>query len=325
VSEILKIKDLRTYFYIENGIIKAVDDVNFSLEQGKTLGIVGESGCGKTVTALSILRLIQSPPGKIVNGKIIYKDTDILNLPLDKMTQIRGNKISMIFQEPMTSLNPVFKIGFQINEAIILHQKLSKKNARTKTIEMLTHVGIPEPERVFDQYPHQLSGGMRQRSMIAMALSCKPDILIADEPTTSLDVTIQAQILDLLEKLQKELNMSIILITHDFGVIAETADDVIVMYAGKIVEKASSLKIFNDPLHPYTKALHMSRPKFDITRTKSHRLSTIKGTVPDLLCLPKGCSFQDRCVFVFDKCKSVEPDLIEIADNHCARCHLYVY
>ncbi len=325
MNEILNIEDLRTYFYIENGIIKAVDDVSFSLEQGKTLGIVGESGCGKTVTALSILRLIQFPPGKIVNGKIIYKDTDILNLPLDKMTQIRGNKISMIFQEPMTSLNPVFKIGFQINEAIILHQKLSKKDARTKTIEMLTHVGIPEPERMFDQYPHQLSGGMRQRSMIAMALSCKPDILIADEPTTALDVTIQAQILDLLEKLQKELNMSIILITHDFGVIAETADDVIVMYAGKIVEKAPSSKIFDDPLHPYTKALHMSRPKFDVTRTKSHRLNTIQGTVPNLLYLPKGCAFQDRCSFVFDKCRSIEPDLIKIADNRCARCHLYEY
>jgi oligopeptide/dipeptide ABC transporter ATP-binding protein len=281
MSESLEIKNLKTSFFLEQGELKAVNNVSFKLSKGETLGIVGESGCGKSVTALSVMRLVQEPPGKIVGGEIFYQGKDLLKLPISQMRHIRGNKVSMIFQEPMTSLNPVFTIGNQIEEAIELHQDLSAKEVKNKTIEMLKLVGIPSPERRIKDYPHQLSGGMRQRVMIAMALSCEPEILIADEPTTALDVTIQAQILDLLRKLQDELGMAIMLITHDLGIVAEIADRVIVMYAGKIVEEAGVEEIFELPLHPYTIGLLKSIPSLQMAhRGREERLQTIPGMVP---------------------------------------------
>jgi peptide/nickel transport system ATP-binding protein/oligopeptide transport system ATP-binding protein len=311
-EKILEVKDLRTSFFTEEGEVKAVDGISFDVLKGRTLGIVGESGCGKSVTSLSIMRLIQSPPGKIVGGEIMYKGRDLLKLPMSEMRSIRGNEISMIFQEPMTSLNPVFTIGNQIREAILLHQDLSRSATQEKAVEMLKLVGIPSPEKRVNDYPHQLSGGMRQRVMIAMALSCNPNILIADEPTTALDVTIQAQILDLLRDLQQRVGMGLILITHDLGVVAEVADEVMVMYAGNTVEKGSVHEIFSNPKMPYTRGLLRSIPTLSHGAGKRSRLDTIPGIVPNLLRLPQGCRFQERCSFVIDQCKGAEPTLREI-------------
>jgi oligopeptide/dipeptide ABC transporter ATP-binding protein len=326
-EKILEVKNLETSFRLEDGVIRAVQDVSFNVYKGKTLGIVGESGCGKSVTSLSIMRLIPNPPGKITGGDILYKGKSLLGLTPAEMRKIRGNEISMIFQEPMTSLNPVFTVGNQLIEAIALHQKLSKKECRAKAIEMLTLVGIPSPATRIDDYPHQLSGGMRQRVMIAMALSCNPQVLIADEPTTALDVTIQAQILELLRGLQDRVGMAMILITHDLGVVAESCDDVLVMYAGRVVEQGTVQEIFKNPKHPYTKGLLNSIPslaKDEKGHVKKKRLETIPGIVPNLLDLPKGCRFQDRCAYVIDACKPVEPELRVIGENdhlpHAIRC-----
>ncbi|MGK5089588.1 ABC transporter ATP-binding protein [Bdellovibrionota bacterium FG-2] len=326
-EKLLEVKGLRTSFFTEGGEVKAVDDVNFNVYRGKTLGIVGESGCGKSVTSLSIMRLIPNPPGRTVGGEILYKGRDLLKLSDAAMRKIRGDEISMIFQEPMTSLNPVFTVGNQIMEAVMLHQKLSRKDARNKAIEQLQLVGIPSPEKRVDDYPHQLSGGMRQRVMIAMALSCHPQILIADEPTTALDVTIQAQILDLLRHLQETFGMALILITHDLGVIAEMADEVAVMYAGRVVEQGRVAEIFANPKMPYTRGLLNSIPvltKDPTGKVKKKRLETIPGIVPNMLELPVGCRFQERCTYVIDSCKELEPDLRVIAQDpvlpHSIRC-----
>ncbi|OGP99125.1 MAG: peptide ABC transporter ATP-binding protein, partial [Deltaproteobacteria bacterium RBG_16_55_12] len=290
MAELIRTKDLRTSFFTPDGEVKAVDGVSFEIEEGKTLGLVGESGCGKSVTALSILRLVPFPPGRVVGGEILYRGRDLLKLNGEEMRKIRGNEISMIFQEPMTSLNPVFTIGNQIGEAIRLHQGLGKKETREKTIEMLRLVKIADPETRVDDYPHQLSGGMRQRVMIAMALSCNPSLLIADEPTTALDVTIQAQILELMKELKDRLGMSLLLITHDLGVVAEQADEVAIMYAGKIVEQATAKALFNRPLHPYTVGLLNSLPR--VGANKKKRLEAIPGMVPSPLELPSGCRFR---------------------------------
>ncbi len=320
VSVLLEVKNLRTGFKTDDGYFTAVDNVSFKLEKGKTLGIVGESGCGKSVTSLSIMRLIPTPPGKIESGEILFEGKDLLRLSEEDMRKIRGNDIAMIFQEPMTSLNPVFTIGNQIGEAIALHQKnLTKQGVRAKTIEMLKLVGIPESEKRVDEYPHQLSGGMRQRVMIAMALSCNPKLLIADEPTTALDVTIQAQVLDLIRKLQREFNASMVLITHDLGVVAETCDDVAIMYAGRVVEYGSVEDIFHRPKHRYTKGLLDSIPHFE-TGHRRARLQTIKGMVPSLLNLPKGCRFADRCPAVADDCRAADPALRPFEGKHVAAC-----
>jgi peptide/nickel transport system ATP-binding protein len=319
-SPLLKVNDLRTYFYTDLGVAKAVDGVSFSLDEGDTLGIVGESGSGKTVTVLSILRLISQPPGKIESGEILFEDENLLDLSKRAMRKIRGNKISMVFQEPMTSLNPVFKIGEQIAEAIRLHQGLSKKEAFEKTIDMLQLVGIPSPnKRVYD-YPHQMSGGMRQRVMIAMAISCRPKLMIADEPTTALDVTIQAQILDIMQKLKEETGASILLITHNMGIVAETVQNVAIMYAGKIVEYASVSDLFENPYHPYTESLLRSVPRLDLPQRK--RLPVIPGIVPSLLNLPEGCKFNDRCEKSFSRCLAEEPPLFEACPGHTCRCWL---
>ncbi len=326
-EKILEVKNLETSFRTEDGVVKAVDNVSFDVYRGKTLGIVGESGCGKSVTSLSIMQLIPNPPGKVTGGQILYKGEDLLKKSPSQMRAIRGNEISMIFQEPMTSLNPVFTIGNQLIEAITLHQKLSKKDAVVKAIEMLRLVGIPSPDKRILDYPHQLSGGMRQRVMIAMALSCNPNVLIADEPTTALDVTIQAQILDLLKGLQDKVGMGLILITHDLGVVAEVCDDVVVMYAGKVVEQGTVREIFKNPKHPYTRGLLNSIPtlsKDPTGKIKRDRLETIPGIVPNLLQLPKGCRFQERCTLVQDVCRGDEPELrLAKKDDHLdhlARC-----
>ena len=323
MEKILEVKDLQTSFFTERGELRAVDHVNFDLYKGKTVCIVGESGCGKSVTSLSIMRLIPNPPGKIVGGEIKYKGQDLLKLSLEQMRKIRGNEISMIFQEPMTSLNPVFTIGNQLIEAILLHQDLSKSAARDKAIEMLQWVGIPASDKRIKDYPHQLSGGMRQRVMIAMALSCNPQILIADEPTTALDVTIQAQILDLLRDLQEKVGLSLMLITHDLGVVAEMAHEVVVMYAGNVVERAPVNEIFAQPKHPYTQGLLNSIPvlnKDPTGKVKKSRLEPIPGIVPSLLELPTGCRFQERCKFVTAECRGTEPELRELSPNHWVRC-----
>jgi oligopeptide/dipeptide ABC transporter ATP-binding protein len=326
-EKILEVRNLETSFRVEEGTLKAVDNVSFDVYAGKTLGIVGESGCGKSVTSLSIMRLIPNPPGKITGGQILYKGNNLLDLSPAEMRKIRGNEISMIFQEPMTSLNPVFTVGNQLIEAIALHQDLSRKECRAKAIEMLKLVGIPSPETRVDDYPHQLSGGMRQRVMIAMALSCNPQVLIADEPTTALDVTIQAQILDLLKELQNRVGMAMILITHDLGVVAEVCDDVMVMYAGRVAEQGKVEEIFRNPKHPYTKGLLNSIPTLSRDPTgkvKKKRLETIPGIVPNLLELPVGCRFQDRCPYVIDDCRKAEPELRVIDPNphlpHAIRC-----
>ncbi len=315
---LLSVEGLVTAFHTDEGIVRAVDGVSFDVADGGTLGIVGESGCGKSVTSLSIMQLLPVPPGKIEAGKILFEGKNLLELTDAEMRDLRGNHISMIFQEPMTSLNPVYTVGFQIMEAIRLHQKVSKSQARERAIEMLRLVGIPAPEQRIDEYPHQLSGGMRQRVMIAMALSCEPKLLIADEPTTALDVTIQAQILDLLERLRLEMGMSIILITHDLGVVAEFVDEIVVMYAGKVVERAETVALFDDPKHPYTRGLLASVPSYG-DNAEQKRLPTIPGVVPDLRHLPEGCRFQDRCPDVVDRCRVEEPPLDEV-DGHRVAC-----
>jgi oligopeptide/dipeptide ABC transporter ATP-binding protein len=320
---ILEIEDLQTHFFTPAGAIRAVDGVSYSLRSGETLGVVGESGCGKSVTALSILRLVANPPGRIVGGAIRFEGTNLLDLTETEMERIRGNDISMIFQEPMTSLNPLMTVGRQISEAIVLHQGLSQRDATDQATEMLRRVHIPEPERRVHAYPHQLSGGMRQRVMIAMALSCNPKVLIADEPTTALDVTIQAQILDLMRELQDTLGTAIILITHDMGVVAETADRVVVMYAGRKVEEASVDDLFERPGHPYTKGLLGSIPSLDVaarSNTNRARLTEIKGMVPSLANLPKGCSFAARCSFATDECRAAYPPLVQHEPGHFIAC-----
>jgi peptide/nickel transport system ATP-binding protein/oligopeptide transport system ATP-binding protein len=319
---LLHVKNLKTFFYTFEGVTKAVDGVDFHLKPGETLGIVGESGCGKSVTAWSVMRLIPEPPGKIVAGEILFEGRDLLKAKPSEMRKIRGNRISMIFQEPMTSLNPVLTIGFQISEAVRLHQGLSKKDALDKAIEMLKSVGIPAPKKRVHDYPHQMSGGMRQRAMIAMAFSCNPTLLIADEPTTALDVTIQAQILDTINSLKEETGISVMLITHNFGVIADSAQDVIVMYTGRIVEHADAEKLFDAPCHPYTAALLKSIPH--LAQEDTHQqLSVIPGIVPSPFELPEGCKFNNRCERSFDRCFEAEPPLFELGDRHTCRCWLY--
>jgi oligopeptide/dipeptide ABC transporter ATP-binding protein len=320
---VLEIKNLKTYFFTYEGTAKAVDGVSYRLAKGEPLGIVGESGCGKSVTALSVLRLIPVPPGRVVGGEILFRGKSLLTLPEGEMRRIRGNRISMIFQEPMTSLNPVFTVGNQIQETFKLHQGLSKKESLEKTIEMLRIVNISTPEKCVERYPHELSGGMRQRVMIAMALACKPEILIADEPTTALDVTIQAQILDLMTQLKEELGMAIILITHNLGVIAEMVTRVLVMYAGKIVEEAKTGTLFDHPQHPYTLGLLKSIPRLgDKFRVGKIRLAEIPGVVPSLYDLPPGCKFSTRCPSVMDICRQREPELKEIGEGHFSSCWL---
>lgn len=314
---LLSVRNLKTCFFTEDGVVPAVDGVSFDLERGGTLGIVGESGCGKSVTSLSIMRLIPDPPGRIVEGEIVFEDKDLVSLKEEEIRKIRGNEISMIFQEPMTSLNPVYTVGYQIMEAIMLHQQLNKADAKDKAIEMLRLVGIPAPEKRINDFPHQLSGGMRQRIMIAMAVSCNPKLLIADEPTTALDVTIQAQILDLMRKLRDELGTAIILITHDLGVIAELVDEVVVMYAGRIVERASVKDLFHNPMHPYTEGLLGSIPKLHV---KQDRLSVIEGVVPHPAHMPTGCRFHPRCKYAQDVCRTHEPKLVEIESKHELAC-----
>jgi len=318
---VLDVKSLRTVFFTNSGLFKAVDDVSFSVRRGETLAIVGESGCGKSVTALSIMRLVPDPPGRIVGGSVVLEGTDLLGLDEDEMRAIRGNRISMIFQEPMTSLNPVMRIGDQITEAVRLHRTMTRKEAWDKAVEMLRLVRIPVPERRAQEYPHQLSGGMRQRAMIAMALACRPALLIADEPTTALDVTIQAQILALILDLQKELGMGLVLITHDLGVVAQTAQRVIVMYAGKKVEEADVETLFADPRHPYTRGLMASMPAVASFGTNTDtRLVEIPGMVPSLTNLPKGCAFAPRCGLAIARCREEYPPLQAHGVDHLAAC-----
>ncbi len=318
-DNLLSVQNLSTHFNMQQGVAKAVQDVSFDIPAGQTVALVGESGCGKSVTALSMLRLIPNPPGKIVNGKILFKGRNLLDFNDHQMRSIRGNDIAMIFQEPMTSLNPVFTVGNQIVEAISLHQGIKGKPAWDLAIDMLSKVGIADPDRRVGEYPHQMSGGMRQRVMIAMALSCSPSLLIADEPTTALDVTIQAQILELLNRLQREHQMSVLLITHDLGVVAETAHSVVVMYASKVAEKASVEALFAEPLHPYTQGLLRSLPRLGERRK---RLDVIGGTVPNPLAFPTGCKFHPRCpVGCNDKrCQTQEPALKEVSPGRCVAC-----
>jgi len=318
---VLDVKNLRTVFFTNSGLFKAVDDVSFSVRRGETLAIVGESGCGKSVTALSIMRLVPDPPGRIVGGSVILEGTDLLRLDEDRMRAVRGNRISMIFQEPMTSLNPVMRIGDQITEAVQLHRTMTRKEAWERAVEMLRLVRIPVPERRAQEYPHQLSGGMRQRAMIAMALTCRPALLIADEPTTALDVTIQAQILALILDLQKELGMGLVLITHDLGVVAQTAQRVIVMYAGKKVEEADVDTLFANPRHPYTRGLMASMPAVVSLGTNADtRLTEIPGMVPSLTNLPKGCAFAPRCELAIARCREEYPPLQAWGAGHLAAC-----
>jgi peptide/nickel transport system ATP-binding protein len=322
---LLEIRDLKTYFYTDEGVVRAVDGVSFSIDPGKTIGVVGESGCGKSITAFSTMRLIPTPPGKIEAGQILFRrdsqseaiDLTQLNAKGPQMRSIRGNDIAMIFQEPMTSLSPVHTIGNQIGEAIMLHQKVNKKEARARSIEALNKVRLPRPDRQVDAYPHELSGGMRQRAMIAMALSCNPSLLIADEPTTALDVTVQAQILDLMQQLQDEIGMAIMLITHDLGVVAHMADHVAVMYLGKVVEYSDVHTIFKHPKHPYTKGLLNSLPKIG----NKQRLVPIEGSIPDPFEIPSGCTFAPRCPHAMDQCRH-DPQLLEVEPGHQVSCWL---
>ncbi len=316
-TKLLEVKELQTHFRTDDGVVKAVDGVSFSLDKGKILGIVGESGCGKSMTSLSIMRLLNEGTGCKISGRILFEGTDLLQLTEKEMHRIRGNQISMIFQEPMTSLNPLFTIGDQIMESVMLHQGANKKTARDKAIEMLQLVGIPSPEKRVDVYPHQLSGGMRQRVMIAIALACNPRLLIADEPTTALDVTIQAQILDLMRKLREELGTSIILITHDLGVVAEMVDEIAVMYCGKVVEQADVHSLFEAPQHPYTQGLLRSIPQLDGV---VDRLPIIPGMVPSPAQMPVGCAFHPRCEYANEQCQTVLPPLHAAAGEHWVRC-----
>ncbi len=316
---LLDIRNLQTHLVLEEGTAKVVDGVSISLHKGKTLALVGESGCGKTMTAYSVLRLVPSPPGRIAGGSILFEGRDLLALPEKKMQDIRGNKIAMVFQEPLTSLNPVFKVGDQVAEVLRVHRRMNKKQALQRTVELLNDVGIPSPEKRVNDYPHQMSGGMRQRVMIAMALACEPRLIIADEPTTALDVTVQAQIMDLFQHLQEKQHMALLLITHDLGVVAEAADTVAVMYAGRIMEYTDVRTIFKTPLNPYTKGLLGSLPHFG-----SDRLQPILGVVPSVLDFPKGCTFSNRCEHVMDTCLHNEPELKNVNGGaHMVRCWLY--
>jgi oligopeptide/dipeptide ABC transporter ATP-binding protein len=318
---LLKIRNLKTHFFTEEGVGRAVDGMDLTILKGQTLGVIGESGCGKSVTALSVLQLIPAPPGRIVEGEILFQGDDLLKKSLSQIRKIRGNEISMIFQEPMTSLNPVYTIGDQIMEPIRLHQGLRKEEARKKGIEMLEMVGIPSPDKRIHDYPHQLSGGMRQRAMIAMALSCQPKLLIADEPTTALDVTIQAQILRLIKEVKDQIGMSVMMITHDLGVIAEVSDAVVVVYAGKAVEYADVETVFSKAAHPYTRALYDSIPK--LTDDRNRKLETVPGNVPNPLEFPEGCRFHPRCGYAKEICGRKEPPMKKIGKVHEVRCFLY--
>jgi len=322
-TTVLEVDDLRTHFFTETGIVKAVDGVSYAVGRGETLGVVGESGCGKSVTALSVMRLVADPPGRIIGGEVRLNGRNLLAIPESEMEAVRGKDVSMIFQEPMTSLNPLYAVGRQIAESVRLHEGLSKKESFDKAIEMLRRVSIPEPERRAHAYPHQMSGGMRQRVMIAMALACNPKVLIADEPTTALDVTIQAQILDLMRELQETMGTAIVLITHDMGVVAENAHRVVVMYAGRKVEEADSDTIFDTPAHPYTVGLLGSIPHIDEASEAGaarRRLTEIKGVVPSLARLPQGCSFAPRCAFATDQCRAATPKLREVEPRHLVAC-----
>lgn len=319
-NELVEFKHLKTYFYTEEGVVKAVNDVSFKIKKGETLCVVGESGCGKSVTSMSLMRLIPNPPGKIVGGDILFEGKSVLSLSEEEMRSIRGNKISVIFQEPMTSLNPVFTIGEQIMENVELHQKVSKENSEKIAVDMLKLVGIPRAEEIVKSYPFELSGGMKQRAMIAMALSCNPKLLIADEPTTALDVTIQAQILDLMRNLKDKLNMSIMLITHDLGVVAEMADYVVVMYCGKVIEEAPVLELFKNPLHPYTQGLLKSKP---LINQDVKRLYSIPGQVPNPINMPEYCYFYDRCDRRTENCKKGIPQYVQVNKDHKVACYLY--
>jgi oligopeptide transport system ATP-binding protein len=322
MDNILEIKNLGTHFFTRAGVVKAVNDVSFAIERGSTVALVGESGSGKSVTSLSVMRLVQ-PPGKIVTGQILFNGKDLVKAGNEEMRRLRGSEIAMIFQDPMTSLNPVYTVGEQIAEAIKLHQRLAKREAWAKAVEMMQRVKIPDAERRAGDYPHQLSGGMRQRVMIAMALSCNPELLIADEPTTALDVTIQAEILDLLRGLKDDFDLSMLLITHDLGVVAETADRVAVMYAGRIVEEATVRDIFHHPKHPYTEGLLRSVPRLSEEGLRRKRLDTIEGTVPNLLALPQGCSFAPRCAYQISDCTRGEIPLLEVNEQGKSRCIRY--
>jgi peptide/nickel transport system ATP-binding protein/oligopeptide transport system ATP-binding protein len=319
---VLEIQQLQTYFYVRGQVAKAVDEVDLAIAAGQTLGLVGESGCGKSVTAHSIIGLIPDPPGKVVGGRILFEGTNLLELPEARMRKIRGNRISMVFQEPMTSLNPVYSVGDQVAEVIKLHQHLSRSETRNRVIEMLQLVGISEAKKCSACYPHQMSGGMRQRAMIAMALACSPTLMIADEPTTALDVTIQAQILALMNKLKEETGASILFITHDLGVIAEMAQHVVVMYAGKVMEYTEVKTLFAEPKHPYTVGLLQSIPVLGRGQ-RDRKLNAISGVVPSLLNLPSGCLFSDRCPDVFADCRTIEPHMYQVGKNHTARCLKY--
>ena len=318
MATLLQVNDLATYFYTFDGVVKAVDGITYDLEEGETLGLCGESGCGKSVSALSLMRLISDPPGKIVSGEVMFDGEDILKVDMDEMRNIRGGKMSMVFQEPMTSLNPVLTVEKQLSETLQLHMGMSKEEARKEAENLLVRVGIPDPERRVKQYPHQFSGGMRQRVMIAMALSCNPRLIIADEPTTALDVTIQAQILELMKNLTREFGVALIVITHNLGVVARYADRVNVMYAGKIVERGSANEIYANPRHPYTVGLLHSVPRLDLPRTE--KLDPIEGQPPDLINLPQGCSFRDRCRWSIDKCSTDIPPLMLTSDGHWSAC-----
>ncbi|GBD12682.1 Oligopeptide transport ATP-binding protein OppD [bacterium HR24] len=317
-TPLLSVRDLRTYFYTDDGVVRAVDGVSYDVYPGEIVGLVGESGCGKTVSALSILRLIPQPPGRIVSGEIWFEGQDLLKLDDEGIRQIRGNKIGIVFQEPMTSLNPVLTVGRQLTEPLEVHLGMSREAARRRAIELLEMVGIPEPDKRIDNYPHQFSGGMRQRVMIAMALACNPRLLLADEPTTALDVTIQAQILELMTRLTRELGAAVIIITHNLGVVARYADRVNVMYAGKIVESATAQELYHRPRHPYTLGLLRSVPRLD--QPRKARLDPIEGFPPDLVHMPPGCAFQPRCRFAVERCKVEAPPLMMVGEDHLSAC-----
>ena len=318
MATLLEVKDLQTHFFTMDGIVRAVDGVSYDLEEGETLGLVGESGCGKSVSALSLMRLIPDPPGKIVNGEVMLDGEDILKINMEEMRNVRGAKMSMVFQEPMTSLNPVLTIERQLTETLQLHKGMGRAESRREGIDLLARVGIPDPEQRIKQYPHQFSGGMRQRVMIAMALSCNPRLIIADEPTTALDVTIQAQILELMKSLTTEFGVALIVITHNLGVVARYADRVNIMYAGRIIERGSAREIYSNPRHPYTVGLLRSVPRLDLPRRA--KLDPIEGQPPDLVNLPQGCAFRPRCRWAIDKCATDTPILDETSPNHWSAC-----
>ena len=318
MATLLEVKNLKTHFFTMEGVVKAVDGVSYELNEGETLGLVGESGCGKSVSALSVMRLIPDPPGKIIDGEILLDGEDILQIDMEGMREVRGAKIAMVFQEPMTSLNPVLTVERQITETLQLHMGMSKLESQRESVNLLTRVGIPDPEMRIKQYPHQFSGGMRQRVMIAMALSCNPRLIIADEPTTALDVTIQAQILDLMKSLTTELGVALIVITHNLGVVARYADRVNIMYAGKVIERGEAREIYSNPRHPYTVGLLRSVPRLDLPRRA--KLDPIEGQPPDLINLPPGCAFRERCRWAIDKCATDTPELVETSDGHLSAC-----